>query len=679
MNKVLSTSRGIRLIDFLLLTGFFLLLEISFFIQCNQTYLSDYLFMSHHLTIPWRIAPGILFFILAQGIIHFIYAFIIFQLTIDIAAFFKFSSAQTLRGGVSLWCIGIITLLAANQFYFPNSKFAELTMLLLGQRTAQALLLLGESILFIALSISLFANRFMRYVMLLFVLGWVMLSVKPLLLHSKDASTAAKPNIILIGIDSLRPDFVGYFGGESATPFLDHFLKEGLVLSEAVTPLARTFPSWTGILTGQYPKEVGVRTNLASRDQLDLSHALPHLLKQYQYETLYASDETRFSNIGKDYGFDHIVTPPMGLNDFLLGTFNDFPLSNLLINTSIGQWLFPYSYANRPAYFVYEPDSFLNLIRPHLLANRTKPLFLAIHFCLPHYPYLWAGLSGHTTAPIVRYQKSIERADQQLKQFFDLLQQANLLQHAIVVVLSDHGEALELPGDRITEKENFVDYPKQTWPLFYLKGLDEEGINQSVGHGTDVLGLPQYHSLLAFRLYGMPHAQQGTIAGPVSLLSIQPTILDLIQAPVQNQSDRSLISIFLNPSHNKMIAKQHIFLESDFTPDAIRTLYPALHDVVLEGVELFDIDPNTTRLTVKPSMNQMIIHSKQYADLYGHWMLAAYPRPDQSPIYILINLKNGKWTNDLHSSFAKQAPAAVMQQALEQFYGKEIKPRSLVS
>jgi hypothetical protein len=671
MSKIFSMTRGIRLTDFLLLTGFFLLLEISFFIQCNQTYLSDYFFMSHHLNIPWRIAPGILFFILAQGLLHLIYAFIIFQLTIDVAAFFKFSPMQTLQGGVGLWCISMMTILAANQFYFPNSKFAELTMLFLSQRTAQALFLLGESILFIALSISLLCNRFMRYVIPLFVLGWLMLSIQPLFLHPKDASTAAKPNIILIGIDSLRPDFVGYFGGESATPFLDDFLKEGLVFSEAVTPLARTFPSWTGILTGQYPKEVGVRTNLASRDHLDLSHALPNLLKQYQYEASYASDETRFSNIGKDYGFDHIITPPMGLNDFLLGTFNDFPLSNLLVNTGIGQWLFPYSYANRPAYFVYQPDSFLNLIRPHLLANRSKPLFLAIHFCLPHYPYLWAGLSGHTTAPVVRYQKSIERADQQLKQFFDLLKQANLLQHAIVVVLSDHGEALELPGDRITEKENFVNYPKQTWPLFYLKGLDEEGINQSVGHGTDVLGLPQYHSLLAFRLYGISHAPQGIISGPVSLLSIKPTILDLIQAPVQHQSARSLISIFSNPS-NKIIGEQHIFLESDFTPDAIRTLYPALHDVVLEGVELFDINPKTTRLTVKPKMNQMIIHSKQYADLYGHWMLATYPRLNQSPIYILVNLKNGKWTNDLHSSFAKQAPVIAMQKALEQFYDKEI-------
>lgn len=46
----------------LLLTAFFLLLEISFFIQCNRAYLSDYTFVSDNLHIPVTIVPGILFF-----------------------------------------------------------------------------------------------------------------------------------------------------------------------------------------------------------------------------------------------------------------------------------------------------------------------------------------------------------------------------------------------------------------------------------------------------------------------------------------------------------------------------------------------------------------------------------------------------------------------------------------
>ena len=190
----------------------------------------------------------------------------------------------------------------------------------------------------------------------------------------------------------------------------------------------------------------------------------------------------------------------MGLNDFLIGTFNDFPLSNLLVNTPIGKLLFPYSYANRPVYFTYEPKSFLNLINPAILEPRSKPLFLSIHFCLTHHPYLWSNLPADEFSPQERYGASVHRVDKQIEDFFNLLKRAHILDHAIVVLLSDHGEALELPGDRITEKELFshVKGEKTSIPKFYPPSFDNEAVNQSAGHGTDVLGLPQYHTVLAF-------------------------------------------------------------------------------------------------------------------------------------------------------------------------------------
>ena len=66
-------------------------------------------------------------------------------------------------------------------------------------------------------------------------------------------------------------------------------------------------------------------------------------LKNAGYETVYATDEKRFSNIDESFGFDSILGPPMGAADFLLGTINDFPFSNLIVNTRLGRILFPYS------------------------------------------------------------------------------------------------------------------------------------------------------------------------------------------------------------------------------------------------------------------------------------------------------------------------------------------------
>jgi arylsulfatase A-like enzyme len=545
----------------------------------------------------------------------------------------------------------------------------------------------------------------------------------------------------------LRPDMLDFFSGEAHTPFMDEYLAKATIFNEAITPLARTYPSWVGILTGQYPLQSGARTNLAGVAKATLTQTLPALLRNQGYETFYATDETRFSNIDNRFGFDASITPPIGLNDFLLGTFNDFPLSNLIVNSAMGRWLFPYSYANRPAYATYDPNSFLNLLRPTLLRDHHKPLFFAVHFCLPHHPYLYAQMSTDGRTGQQLYLQSIQRVDLQLQDFFTLLQQAHLLDHAVVVLLSDHGEALELHGDRLTVQEAY-EPNGQAAPVFYPRSEDMLTMDQSVGHGTDILGLPQYHSLLAFRLYGLGEQAAGIIPGVVSLLDIKPTILALV--PIASSEDsgrelghhslrssaestsatprtgiprikrgmtRSYLSSLGLPSRNSAVSSrdsavlsrnsavssrdsavssrglsagsislapqikgdlQHtppnrmLFLESDFSPDALRTVFPETRKLLLEGVDLFQIDSATARLSVKKNMLEMIIKSKQYAVIYDNWMLAIYPQSDHKKISILVNLNTGAWTADPDSSFAKTSPARSMLLALQQFYGREV-------
>lgn len=253
--------------------------------------------------------------------------------------------------------------------------------------------------------------------------------------------------------------------------------------------------------------------------------------------------------------------------------------------------------------------------------------------------------------------------------FFDVLKENQLLEHAIVVLLSDHGEALELPGDRVTQKELFV--PKVKIPKFYPPSLDNEEINQSAGHGTDVLGLTQYRTLLAFKLYGVGKQAVRTIPGVVSLMDIKPTILELLgMKSNEHLAGTSLLSLIQGKKQHPPL--KHTFLESDFSPEAIRTVFPETRKVLLEGIQLFQVDPKTTRLTFKESMYNMIMESKQYADIYGEWMLALYPQTKVYRMPILINLNTGQWTNDLNSTFAQQSPAWEMLTALKNFYGTEI-------
>ncbi len=678
----ISTSKNEGIFFYLVfLTGFFLLLEISYFIQCNRTYFYAFSFVADNLHIPATILPGIVFFIFAQLFVHLVYCCLAWLITLLIKSLFHVTGNKLLFLAVGIWTAGIVSAAIANQFYFPNSKFAELTALVLVNRTvAQIALLLFVSldVIFVVLAfISLIRLSIKKWLFSVpLFLGVIVASFYSFLpaapVHPSDAATAEQPNIIFIGVDSLRPDFLSYFGYEKPTPFFDSFLNQASVFSEAVTPLARTFPSWTSILSGLYPREIGIRTNLAQQQHINFTHSLPAILQRQGYVTIYATDETRFSNIDKNIGFDRIVSPPIGLNDFLIGTFNDFPLTNILINTRAGQWLFPYSYANRPLFFNYEPDSFLHLLSPTLKANRTQPTFLAVHFCLTHYPYLWSGLNGFEVSNVLeRYELSIRRVDKQISDFYTLLKQNHWLDHAIVVLLSDHGEALELSGDRITEKELFVSsHPSSSIPQFYPPSLDNEAIDESAGHGTDVLGLPQYHTVLAFKLYGLGNYHKGLVPGIVSLLDIKPTILTLLGLPLIETSGQSLAIVI--KSGKSLPQSGHIFLESDFSPEAVRTVYPETRKVLLDGVELFQIDPVTTRLYVKDEMNKMIISSKQYADVYGDWILALYPQNKQFYMPILVNLITGDWTNDLQSSFAHRSPAALMLKKLKAFYGNEI-------
>ncbi|MDR3478748.1 MAG: sulfatase-like hydrolase/transferase [Gammaproteobacteria bacterium] len=667
-----------------MLTAIFCVLEISFFIQCSGFYLADYKMVMSHLTIPFAIFPGILFFLFAQCLVHAGFVLIVWLMARLIGYTLGSSWKTTQNLGFSLWCIGLAFILLANEYFFPNSKFADLMRLMISPRVALILLSISSCILVAALMLavlgllSLLMKKFHK--LAVFLLGAsIVAGLAGFSDHAKkvvvDGATADKPNIILIGVDALRPDFLGYFGAATPTPHFDEFLDQSTVFAEAITPIARTFPAWVSIFTGKYPKETNARFDLADQTHLDLTETLPLILHKQGYETIYAMDETRFSNIGKNFGFDQIVTPPVGVNDFLLGTFNDFPLSNLVINTAIGQWLFPNSYANRPAFVSYDPDSFLKMLTPALSKQRNKPLFLAVHFCLPHFPYFWRDYSYlETERALAHYAASIQRADQQVADFLVLLQQQGLLKHSIVVLLSDHGETLELHGDRITNRDRFIagaDNPKHIIPKFYPASFDFEKVNQSAGHGTDVLGMPQYHAVMAFRLYGLAPNQKNAIPGIVSLMDIKPTILSLLNIPFGNVSGSSLKEVVLGKE--RVVSRQNdFFIESDFSPSSIRSVHPETRQILFEGISFFQIDPVTTHLTVKQSMADLILSSKQYADIYGSWILALYPQANGVMSPILVDLKTGLWTNDLTTSFALHSPALHMLSALKAFYGNEI-------
>jgi arylsulfatase len=68
-------------------------------------------------------------------------------------------------------------------------------------------------------------------------------------------------NILLITVDTLRPDYLSLNGYDRATtPRLDAILAKGMYFEHAVSPIARTTPALASLLTAAYPHTTGVRT-----------------------------------------------------------------------------------------------------------------------------------------------------------------------------------------------------------------------------------------------------------------------------------------------------------------------------------------------------------------------------------------------------------------------------------
>jgi arylsulfatase A-like enzyme len=99
------------------------------------------------------------------------------------------------------------------------------------------------------------------------------------------APPAERPNLLLVTIDRMRGDHVGYAGNEwIRTPTLDGLASEGVAFENAMTPIPLTNPSHTTMLTGLLPGNHGVTNNRAMPLREGVS-TLPEMLAAEGYMT----------------------------------------------------------------------------------------------------------------------------------------------------------------------------------------------------------------------------------------------------------------------------------------------------------------------------------------------------------------------------------------------------------
>jgi len=652
----------------------------------------------HALFYPIVYIPLLSFFSV-QLIAYFLFALWTWLVSISMAEFFNLSYRKAYACTVWVWVLNSSMLFVYNAYYFPASFFAY------GFLQSTVMVVIGSILLVISALITLL-NCFwlQRHIVLgiTFIIVIMLGDNRDFLTAYKKPKNFTKPSIILIGLDSVRPDYVNYAEHQKAhTPVIDQFMQSAAVFTEVYTPLARTFPSWLSILTAQYPLHHQGRMNLAEPHLILQQDNLAKRLKANGYFTIYGTDETRFTDITTAYGFDRTIGPKGGAVEFLLGGLSDFPLTNLLINLPVGRLIFPYNYANRAADITYQPESFLKLVRLGLRYRPEQPVFLAIHLCLPHWPFRWAH-DGQPSDWMMekRYIRSIEAADAQLGKLLVMLKQEGLLQNALVFLLSDHGVTLGLSGDRSVAKTTFQGDPtylhlmttvkKSDAPEFTLNIKNDFSMNTSYGQGTDVLSLKQNHILLALQGFGID-VPVAHINARYSVLDVAPTILDYLQLPALNYSDgESMRSRILKPSLPAL--SKPFFMETGDKVADIESDKIVIDKVLRHQIGAYQVDRYSGQLTLIPKSAQSLIKNKQHAVLWGHWLLAHYPatlryqfrlsaphaktftlQPIKTPAYfVLVNLQTGHWAMDIKPPALEGAPSTQLANALRTFYGKEV-------
>lgn len=442
---------------------------------------------------------------------------------------------------------------------------------------------------------------------------------------SKDPG---RPNILMIGSDTLRADRLGVNGApRQLTPHIDNLAARGTNFSQYIVPLGRTGPSLVTLFTGTWPGTHGIRTNYAGDDATDLRvPALPRLLADAGYTTSVVADWAG-SDLGKfRFGFEHIDTSPDQWNlKYLLrqGPKDIRLFLSLFMHNRFGKTFIPevYFLAGMPLTAEVGRDTRVEIARA---ASQGKPFFINTFVAATHgpfsstYPYysMYAdpayrgnslfSMSDVSSIEDVLKAQAAGKQHFDVRQIFDLydgavksfddevgrilayLKKSGLDQNTIVVIYSDHGADL---------------FEGETW-----------------GQGNIV---SDYTHRVPLVIYDPRRPGAGIVKRTVRAVDVAPTLLELARVPAPSVMEGQSLMPFIERGNAEpdrvAFAETGIWITQvpGLPKDRIR--YPS----VLDLLEI--ADKRTGTLSIKPQYREVIVRAKSRLAREGRWALVYFP------------------------------------------------------
>ena len=250
------------------------------------------------------------------------------------------------------------------------------------------------------------------------------------------------PNVVIIYTDDLGYGDLSSYGNPTLhTPELDKMATEGMKLSQFYVAAPVCTPSRAALLTGSYPKRVGLEKGVlfpSSKTGLNPNEkTIAEILKAKDYATAcigkwHLGFQEKFLPINQ--GFDIFYGIPFS-NDMSKEEQHIYGNKNY-------KWQLPL--ISQKDTIELDPNqkyltkTFTNKAVDFIKSNKNKPFFLYLAHPMPHIP-LYASEAFQNTSKRGKYGDTVEEIDWSVGEILKTLKKDNLENNTLVVFTSDNG------------------------------------------------------------------------------------------------------------------------------------------------------------------------------------------------------------------------------------------------
>jgi arylsulfatase len=289
-------------------------------------------------------------------------------------------------------------------------------------------------------------------------------------------------HLVLISVDTLRADHLGCYGSpRGLSPAIDALASRSQRFTRAYAPAPITLPSLAALLTGRYPDELGVRSNLAVLPE-DVPTLATRLRREGWRTGAVVSNFVLRERTRLDAGFERYdaqlpeVEARRGTPERTAAPTTDAALAmlrELLAGPEARVFLWVHYQDPHGPYTPPEALRAAELGRERLAPDGRRELRVSTRWrgqgAIPSYQYL----PPHREAAYYRagYAGEVRHLDREVGRLLEGLDAQGVLAHSVVVFTADHGESLGEDDYWFAHGERLSDASVRVPLLIFVPGL----------------------------------------------------------------------------------------------------------------------------------------------------------------------------------------------------------------